>query len=255
MKRLLTHGARRFPVALLAVATLVGYSYCIAEEGDRESVGRSATPSAVIEAYHNAIEEKDWRTCFLCLGTEKRGDHLQRLFFAMAVTEDRQLLAIVKKHLQIANADEVDGVLGPAVKQVEGHPVLDHVLLYETLKRHTGNVPAFVEEFCRRLDQMDQKAFEEFGRVKQIEVQSGRAIAYCEPPPRSFDIIGPAESWSPGVLVESPPKIEQSYLPYPRGPLLDQLVYLRKVGGSWYLVDPPDNDAIKGRPVRSKVLR
>ena len=167
---------------LLAVLTLP--SLLGAAEADRNTgVKGSETPQTLMATYRHALAAKDWRTCFLCYDPKMRGDFLCRLFFALAITGDAELAAIVKKH----RADEIT---------IPDHRRRDRVpkelLVYKALQKRVDDLPQFVDEMCRRLDAMRQETFSELGDVREISIQGDRAIGYWTPPP--VKPIGPAAS-------------------------------------------------------------
>jgi hypothetical protein len=89
------------------------------------------------------------------------------------------------------------------------------LLFYKELQKQLPDLPGFVEEACRRLNELGQEAFSDLGDVRDIKTQGDEAVGY----------------WIPAAdkQPEQPPADER------------QPVHFCKIGGRWYITipDPP----------------
>lgn len=177
-----------------------------------ERLEGSETPQELIATYRHALAAEDWRKCFLCYDPKMRGDSLIRLFYTLGVSRDAELAAIVKKRLRIEFSDP-ERMTIPGLRRDDRVP--REVLFYEAIRKRVDDLPGFVDEMCRRLDAMGQKAFSKLGDVREISIQGDNGVGY----------------WS-----RSPNKSTGQPLSDNRVP-----VHFRKIGGKWYMAipDPP----------------
>jgi hypothetical protein len=183
------------------------------------------TPLDVVTAYRRACATKDWRTCFLCLTPDARGATLREFYFVAGMGNSPELVKIIEKHVKVRffedaarglGSKEMDEVLKPAIKQVNGRQELDNTLLYQSLTNRINDVPAFVDKCCQRC-----ALFADFGAVNEVKMEGDKAAGYWT---RTF---APPDPREPGGL--SPEAYLPEYYPF----------HFRRIGGSWLLADAP----------------
>lgn len=258
----------RFACFSITVSLLIAAAPCLlgGGEADRKTAAIQAeTPQALLAVYDRALAQKDWRTCFLCYDPKMRGQFLLGMFFAQGITNDIQLTAIIKKWLQI-DFSQVDATF-PKIPKDDRVP--DELLWYEALRKRTDDLPGFVDQFCRRLNAMEQESYPSFGEVKEIKIERDNAVGYWTPPP--IVPIAPALAIGGGT----PDKANQSAAP-PRAPPASQgaaavvpglndrpeaerrePVHFRKIDGNWLFTypdpPPPLTSAERAKQLRAEV--
>ena len=236
-----------------------------AAQSDRKTGAKGAdTPQALVTAYHRDLARKDWRSCFQRYDPKFRGHLLFQMFFAMGITNDLELIAIVKNRTKVEFS-------GSAVTSIPGlrqdDTVSDEILWYEAFEKQVDDLPGFVDEFCRRLDVMEGVVFPVFGQVGEFKIQGDQAIGYWMPPPR--EPIAPTMIFRDGQTInddgdaalphpERPPDgghPDVSYSPtIPPGSERRVPVYFRRIGGNWYFTIPDPPPALSTAE-RAKQLR
>ena len=187
-----------------------------------------ASPQDVVDASRRAAAKKDWRAWFRYRSPELRGGYLVELLAGAGMAQDPEIMAIIEKHCKGGYA-EIAEVFRAVTKGVERDisSAQDCRLFYELLNKRIVDLPGFVDDCFRRLDEMGTCPLDEVVEVKDIKIKGDRAMGYAIPIPGRY----------PNVRGTSDPPVARG--PWP--PMPPTPVYFRKIDRSWYFA-LPDRD-------------
>lgn len=146
------------------------------------------TPQALIATYDNAVEMKDWKTCFLCYDAKWRANLLSTWWTGIAMSHDEGLNAIVKKHVgkKVAGVDEL------AIPVVRSDTrMFKELRAFESDQKRFRDLPAFIDEISRYVDGKGQTPFQKLVDVKDIRVEGDTAVGHGKqslPPPLDLPV-------------------------------------------------------------------
>lgn len=222
---------RRTNLAALAVflAATAAPSLVAQDVSDKaDNAGGRDTPQHMVATYESARARKDWRTCFSCFDSKCQASLVMGVFHVVALGNDEELAAIVKKRLRIEFTD-AENMEIPGLRLEDDVP--DEILLYEAVRKRVDDLPGFIEEFCRLVDARGQGSlFESFGEVGEIEIHGDRPAGTCVIPPL------PPYHNSTGPKVDKPANQGE-----PRNHGRRLPVDFRRIDDKWYFTipDPP----------------
>lgn len=183
------------------------------------------SPSAVADAYRDALAKKDWKTYARCLTPASRAALFRQMLSSTTATRRRDLAAAIEKHLKCDVFDDEFGLRESkemvALLDAPGHPEENDeatdAWLYGSLRRRVDDVPQLLAD-CLRLwadpPPTDPQAFD----CKGIRIEGDRASGYFE---RPRPAPTPDEVERHGAI---------EYLPD------HEPVRFRRINGSWHIV-------------------